>query len=250
MRRDELVSYLDDLLRISEIEDDSLNGLQVEGKVDVNRVALAVDASVVAFRRAKDQEADFLIVHHGLFWGLQFPLVGLHYLRIKELIEADLSLYAAHLPLDIHPELGNNARIADLLSLSPVGMFGEYHGSLIGVVAEFNEPIPREEFVALVEKKLRENPLLLPFGSLKVKRVGIVSGRAPQLMEDAIKAGCDLFLSGEPSHAHYHLAEELSLNCVFAGHYATEKWGVLALGERIRKRFSVDCFFIDLPTGL
>ena len=129
-------------------------------------------------------------------------------------------------------------------------MFGDYHGVLVGVVAETGSPIAREEMAALVNERVGKNPLLLPFGSPEVSRVGIVSGRAPELVEDAVKASCDLFLSGEPSHAHYHLARELGINCIFAGHYATEKWGVLALGERIKERFSLEVLFIDLPTGL
>lgn len=248
MRRDELVAYLDRYLRVAEIPDSSPNGLQVQGSARVGKVAFAVDASVKTIRAAAAGGATMLVVHHGLWWGKHEQIVGTMHARIAALIENDLSLYAAHLPLDCHGEVGNNVELARLLGLRVESSFGQYHGVDIGVTAVVRST-PRARFVKAVETVLDAKASVLPFGPAAVRRIAIVSGGGAMLAEDAARAGCDTLLTGETSHAVYHRAREAAVNVVFGGHYATETVGLQALRRHVRGRFGLTTAFIAAPTG-
>lgn len=250
MDRDELVRYLDGYLKIGEIADDSRNGLQVEGRPEVRQVALAVDACLAAFRKAVEVGADLLIVHHGLFWQSYHPLTGALLRRIRTLLEGGVSLYAAHLPQDAHPEVGNNACLARLLELEVVGPFWVYHGLSIGLEAHPAEPLPAPELARRLQERLGTLVTLQAYGPPLVRRVGIVSGGGAELVHQAAEAGLNLFLTGERSHTFYHEAEERGLHVLYAGHYATETLGLQALGRHLTERFGLPTTFLDLPTGL
>jgi len=249
IRRDELVAYLDRFLRIAEIPDSSPNGLQVQGAERVTRVAYAVDVSVQTIRAAEKARAEFLIVHHGLWWGKHVQITGTMHARVAGLIRAGMSLYAAHLPLDCHPRVGNNVELARLLGLRVKEPFGEYKGTMIGVSATAARPLARKAFTARVAKALDTSPELLAFGPSSIRRVAIVSGGGAMLAEEAARAGCDTLFTGESSHAAVHPAREAGINLVFGGHYATETVGLKALQRHLAKQFSLSGEFISAPTG-
>jgi dinuclear metal center YbgI/SA1388 family protein len=245
-----LVSFLDNELRLPEFpKDESANGLQVEGSVTVNKIGLAVDACDYVFQMAAEKNIDFLIVHHGLIWGGIRSVSGVMKKRIKALLDADISLYACHLPLDWHPEYGNNAQLLKVLAIKRMGEFGEYHGKRIGYWGSLTKELSLKDFVGKVDRILNAKSTTLSFGK-KVKKVGIVSGGGWSAIYDAEKTGIDTLLVGEPSHSAYTLAEEMKLNVVFAGHYATETVGVKAVGSMLGKKFGIKTEFIDHPTGL
>lgn len=251
MKRKDLTSYLDEYLKIDEIEDSSKNGLQVEGPADVRQVAFAVDSSLAGFRRAGELGADLLIVHHGLFWRDVEVLTGPRFQRIKALIEGDVGLYAAHLPLDAHAEVGNNVELARILDLEITEPFGEHRRSAIGVAGRPRAgAISRAAFVAQVNERLATECVVQAHGPAQISSVGIVSGGAADLIGEAAEAGLDLYLTGETNHIWAHAAEEYGLNVVFAGHYATETVGLKALARHLESKFDLETTFIDLPTGM
>ena len=252
-----LASDFDALLRawlpFSQMEkaDSALNGLQV-GRRDrlIAKAAFAVDASLETFRRALEAGADLLFVHHGLFFGKTKPVSGNLWRRLKVLLENDLVLYAVHLPLDTDPDLGNNAGLARHLGLHDVEPFGLYHGVSIGCRGTLAAPRTLER---VAETLLGHPPLpssFLAFGPSPVSTVGIVSGGAPECAREAADLGLDLFVTGETSHEIYHECLEAGLNVVFAGHYATEVFGVQAVMRKLAAETGLATVFIDTPTGL
>ncbi len=250
MKREELVAYLDDFLRVETIEDRSNNGLQVEGAGEIERLAFAVDAGLAAFEAAAEAGAQMLVVHHGLFWGEPILVTGIHRRRLGCLFDGGVSLYAAHLPLDFHEEVGNNVVLARWLNLHDVAPFGDYKGYPAGMAGQLPERLPLESFVALVEEALGEPAVATwPFGPSKVRRVGIISGGAGSLLDQVAEAGVDVYLTGEMSHSAFHRARELGLNVVYGGHYATETAGLKALAAHLAGRFGLETVFLDLPTG-
>jgi dinuclear metal center YbgI/SA1388 family protein len=250
MKRGELVSYLDEYLQVRAIEDSSNNGLQVGGADQVTRLAFAVDASLVAFEAACAAAAQMLIVHHGLFWSKPIMVTGIHRRRLQTLLDAGLALYAAHLPLDYHEQVGNNVTLARWLKLEGVESFGDYQGHAAGTAGRLSQPCSLEQFAAQVEQSLGEPVLRVwPFGSETVQKVGIVSGGAGPLVSQAAGAGVDVYLTGEVSHVAYHQARELGVNVVFGGHYATETAGLKSLAEHLADRFGLETIFLDLSTG-
>ncbi|NLE76183.1 MAG: Nif3-like dinuclear metal center hexameric protein [Chloroflexi bacterium] len=250
MQRDELVTYLDGLLRVQEISDPSQNGLQVEGAAEVETVAFTVDASQAAFEAAAAAGAQMLVVHHGLFWGQSLLVRGVHARRLRALWGVDMSLYAAHLPLDMHPTLGNNAGLADILDLQDRVPFGLHQGVTIGVGGRLPLARPLAQVAASLEPSLGQPLATWPFGLGLVRRVAICSGRAPDLLFEAAESGYDLFLSGETSHQAFHQARERAIHVIFGGHYRTETVGPKLLMEHLRGRFQVRTAWLDLPTGL
>ncbi len=241
------------LLQIDALKglDDSLNGIQVgRSPGELGTVAFAVDACMESFRRAADAGAQMLFVHHGMFWGSPARLEGLMLERVRFLIEHDLGLYACHLPLDMHPEVGNNAVLADLLSLKDRQPFGLYHGVAIGVSGRLEEALPVREVLRRILPDNSQPRNLILSGADKVSTVAIVSGGAPMEALQAIGRNIDLYITGEPSHSVYHHAVEGGLNFVAAGHYATEVWGVKAVAAKLEKETGIRTLFIDLPTGL
>jgi dinuclear metal center YbgI/SA1388 family protein len=250
MRLDDLTRYLDEYLRVREMADDrnALNGLQVENGGAVSQVAAAVDACQATIDGASSRGADLLLVHHGLFWNGLEPLTGRAYRRTSALLRCGLAVYAAHLPLDRHPEVGNNAVLARKLGMDVRGWFGDYLGAPIGAWGELD--VPREAMRTLVGRALGVEPQLLPCGPERCRRVGIITGAAGSQIRQARDAGLDTFITGEGQHWTFFDAEEYGVNVLFAGHYATETLGVQALAAHLAERFQLPWSFIDHPTGL
>ncbi len=247
----EMVEHLDDYLRIGEVPDypGAMNGLQVENRAPVEKVAAATDACLATIEAAAAEGAQLLLVHHGLFWGDPRPVVGPLYRRLRALLEGDLALYSAHLPLDVHPEVGNNVLCARALGLEVEGRFGR-HREVEGIGVWCAADLPRAELVGRVREAVGAEPHLIAGGPGHVRRVGIVTGGAASLIEQAHEEGLDTFITGEGAHHTHHQATELGLNVIYAGHYATETFGVRALAERLAGRFGLEWTFLDQPTGL
>lgn len=250
MRRDDLVHWLDDYLDIGAYDDPSLNGLQVEGRDEVTKVALAVDATLATFEQAADMGADMLITHHGLFWGQPLAVVGPHRRRLAYLLRHEISLYTAHIPLDAHKEVGNNWGLARLLGLDDLRDFATWKGRPIGVRGRFPTPISLRDLADTIERELGEAVLVHAGGPIEVATLGIVTGGAAGDVVTAAEAGLDAFLTGEPKHAAFPEAFERGINALFAGHYMTETVGVNLLGAELRERFGLATEFVLLPTGL
>lgn len=246
-----LTGYLDDLLQIKEFSGDaSLNGLQVEGARRVQKISLAVDGCRVSIRKAARRRSDILIVHHGLFWGEREPITGILRERIEILLKNRISLYAAHLPLDAHPEIGNNAQLAKLLKMKECERFGEYSGREIGVAGKLPRALSAGGLAGRIEKALSTSVEIFDFGRSPVRKLAVVSGDGASLVEEAAKRGCDALLTGEKSHSAYHTALELGISILCAGHYATETTGIKALGKILKKEFGLESVFLDIPTGV
>jgi dinuclear metal center YbgI/SA1388 family protein len=251
MQRDELVAWLDHYLDLQAFPDDpSLNGLQVAGSPEVRNVAVAVDASLTTFRQAAELGADLLITHHGLFWGAPLPVTGPHRERLAFLLEHDLNLYAAHLPLDAHHQVGNNWGLARLLGLDELVPFGTWRGRTLGVAGAFPTPLGLRELADLIERTLGESVLVHAGGPSEATRVGIVSGSAAGSIVEAATAGLDTFITGEPKHDHFYDPFERGVNALYAGHYMTETVGVKLLADELATRFGLATEFVLLPTGL
>jgi dinuclear metal center YbgI/SA1388 family protein len=250
MKLAELVAYLDEYLRVSEVPDypGALNGLQVENSGSVTRVAVAVDAAQATIDLAVESGADLLIVHHGLFWDGNQPVVGRRYRRLRSLVAADMAVYSSHLPLDVHAEVGNNAVLARLIGVERDSTFGEYGGYPLGVAGVLE--IDRDELRDRLRELLGSPVTLVPGGAERVHRVGVITGGAGDMVSAARAAGLDAFVTGEGAHHNYFDAEEGGVNLYFGGHYATEVWGVRALAEHIGSRFGLDWTFLEHPTGL
>lgn len=246
----EVVDYLDQYLRVPEVPDSSsaLNGLQVASGRGVTRVAAAVDASEASIREAVSRDCDFLLVHHGLFWDGNQPVTGRRYRRLKALMDADVALYSAHLPLDVHPEVGNNALLAAALGVEARGRFGEYKGMEVGVWGELS--LSREALCARLDDLLDVRVKMIPGGPERVRKVGVVTGSGGSFIQDARRAGLDALVTGEGNHHTYFDATEGGLTLYYGGHYATETFGVRALAAHLEERFGVASTFIDQPTGL
>ena len=246
----QIVAHCDQLLRISEIGDydQAVNGLQVQNSGRVTRIAAAVDASLATVKLAARSKADLLVVHHGLFWGPSYPWTEKRYELLRMLLEADLAVYSAHLPLDAHPKLGNNAILCAALGLTKLRPFFLSHGTKIGFQAEAK--VPRNELVAAVKHATGTPARLIPGGPPVCRRIGVVTGGAGGELAVAAAEGVDTFITGEGPHWTYALAEELGLNVIYGGHYATETFGVKALAAHLAKRFKVPWTFVDHPTGL
>jgi len=245
-----IVEDCDRTLRTTQIKDydGAVNGLQVENRGQVSRIAAAVDATHATLRLAIQQRADLLIVHHGLFWGASHPWTGKRYELIRTLIENNLAVYSSHLPLDLHPKLGNNAQLAAALGLSKTGSFFLQDGQALGVQAAVK--IPRDKLESKLSAVLGGPVRLLPGGPETCRRVGIVTGGAGSKLKVAADEGVDTFITGEGPHWTYAMAEELGINVLYGGHYATETFGVKALAKYLSTKFKLPWVFIDRPTGL
>lgn len=247
----EIVEFLDDYLRIAEIPDypGAHNGLQVASRAPVERLCAATDACQATIEAAAEEEAGLMLVHHGLLWGDPLPVTGRTYRRLRALFEAELALYSAHLPLDVHPEVGNNVLLAAALGLEVEGRFGR-HRELEGIGVWAAADLSLRELVERVTRACDAAPRVVRGGPSHVRRVGIVTGGAGSLVGQAHDEGLDTFVTGEGSHHTFHEATELGVNLVYAGHYATETFGVRALAERVADRFGIEWSFVEYPTGL
>ena len=246
----EIVSYLDDHLRVAECGDwsNALNGLQVENTGRVQKIGAAVDASSRTFAAAAKAGIDLLLVHHGLFWpGLQ-AVTGPFRRQVAFLFGSDIALYSAHLPLDVHPTLGNNAQLVAALGLDGAEPFLEARGQLVGL--KVRTTIGRAELAQRLEHSLESSVRMFAFGPAETQSIAVVTGAAGSEIHSVAHAGVDTFITGEAPHWAAVAAEELGLNLLLGGHYATETLGVKALAEHVAERFNVPWQFLAAPTGL
>ena len=245
-----ITRYCDRLLHTSEVQDyeRAANGLQVENGGAVTRIAAAVDASLATVQLAAATGADLLLVHHGLFWGPAHPWTGKRYELLRFLIRHNLAVYSSHLPLDAHPRLGNNARLCAALGLKRLRPFFFDHGLFLGFQATAR--IPRSRLATGLQRATGAQPRVIPGGPETCRRIGVVSGGAGGDLKKAAEEGVDTFVTGEGPHWTYALAEELGVNVLYGGHYATETFGVKALAAHLAAKFKVPWTFVDHPTGL
>jgi dinuclear metal center YbgI/SA1388 family protein len=248
MKLSKIVGFLDKELRIADFTDSSNNGLQIENSGNVTRVCCGVDASHEFFEEAAKRGADLVVCHHGLSWGDSLKrITDLNYRRLSVLMKHDIALYACHLPLDAHPRLGNNAQLCKALGLRKCRKFGFYAGKPIGFAGVLPKAMPYQAFKALVDKVVCNGNLQsMDFGKETVRSVGVVSGGAADEIREAGQDGLDVYLTGEPKLSAWHLAQEYRINAIFAGHYATERPGVMAVGRELVRRFRLKAEFIDL----
>lgn len=245
--RDEIISYINSYLNSYEIKDISRNGLQIEGKEEVNIVAFGVSASLECMKKAAKGQADMLITHHGLLWGHEAPFTGVLKRKLEFMFKHNMSLCAWHLPLDMHPDCGNNAQLIRLLGAEIKAPFGLYHGIKIGLTASFSQPQSIEAITTKLKKELNSSPIVFSFGTKQIKNIAVVSGGASDMFSQAIEAKADLYITGEPSEQSQELARETNSNFIAAGHYNTEKGGVQCLAQKLKEKFNVKTFFADIP---
>jgi dinuclear metal center YbgI/SA1388 family protein len=246
----EIVRYTNRFLRIRDVGDweNALNGLQIENSGRVTRIGAAVDISTRVLTEAQKRGVDLLIVHHGLFWpGLQ-PIQGALRRQLRIAFENDVALYSAHLPLDIHPKVGNNAQLVAALGLKSAQPFLEEKGQQVGL--KIRASLSRREFVPKLQKALNGPVKVFNFGPKQTRAIGVVTGAAGSEIYRVADEGIDTFVTGEAPHWAAVAAEELGMNLLLGGHYATEVFGVKALATHLSKRFGVPWEFIDCPTGL
>ena len=245
-----IVNYCNRILRTKEVQDyeGAINGLQVENRGHVTRIAAAVDASLATVKLAIATGADFMIVHHGLFWSTRHPWTGKNHELLRLLLENNLAVYSSHLPLDAHPKLGNNAQLCAALGLKKLKPFFFTHGQTIGFKSQAG--ISRAELAQRLECVTGTKPRVIPGGPEICRDIGVVTGGAGGDLKQAVEEGVDTFVTGEGPHWTYAAAEELGLNVLYGGHYATETFGVKALTSHLSKKFKVPWRFIDYSTGL
>jgi len=245
-----IVRYTDRFLRIRDVGDwdNALNGLQIENSGRVTRIGAAVDVSTRVLTEAGKRNVDFLVVHHGLFWpGLQPVTRSLHR-HLQLAFETDMALYSAHLPLDIHPKVGNNAQLVAALGLKSAQPFLEEKGQPVGL--KISVSMRRDELVRKLRKALNGPVKFFDFGPKQVRTIGVVTGAAGSEIYRVAEESIDTFITGEAPHWAGVAAEELGMNLLLGGHYATEVFGVKALAAHLSKRFRLPWEFIDCPTGL
>ena len=248
-KREDIIQFLNEYLLVSTIPDSSLNGLQVEGRAAVRKVVFGVSANLELFKRAKAVGADMIVVHHGLLWGQEQAIKGTFGRRIGFLLKNEISLAGYHLPLDKHPVLGHNALLIKSLQAKELQPFANYHGQTIGYAAQI--PTASLQTIARkLEKVCGATAFLMPFGPKKISTVGIVSGGGWSMITDAIAQGLDLFVTGSLDEPAQELCREGHLNCIALGHYNSEKIGVKALMELVKKQFDVATEFIDIKNPL
>ena len=246
----DIIHFLDEELKITTVPDypGAMNGLQIENGGKVTRVASAVDASLPVFEKAIEAQADLLIVHHGMFWQGAQQITGAMYRKLKLALDAGMAVYSAHIPLDIHPVLGNNRLLADALGMFDAEPFFDWKGIQLGLMQKLDIDLEslRDRLCIAVGGDVHT----CPGGSADVGVVGLITGGAGTEVAAMAEQGVNTFITGEGPHWSYPLAEELGLNLLYGGHYATEIFGVKRLGERLAKDFTISCNFIDHPTGL
>jgi dinuclear metal center YbgI/SA1388 family protein len=245
----DVVAFLDELLEIERFADLGPNGLQVPGDRHVTTVLTGVSAQRALFERAVEEQAQLVLAHHGILWDFEPRRIGAaQAARLKLLLENDVALAAYHLPLDAHPEHGNNALLAQRLGATSQTRAFPYKGEPVGVIADFGpEGIPAQDLFARVRHATDREPLVFDAGPPTVKTLGIVSGAAANTLSDAIDQGLDAFLTGEPKEHVMAQARENGIHFVAAGHYATETLGIQRLGDLVAERFGVRHVFADIP---
>ena len=241
----EIVRYLDDLLRVSTFKDFTFDGLVVEGCEEVTKVGCAVDACLESFEELQD--CQLIVTHHGMWWPSVERLVGRDKRLIASLMKRDINLYSSHLPLDAHPQFGNNAQILQKMGLSIGEVFGE-----CGWTSELKEPVDLEELEERFSKLVNGEARAWNFGKKRVSKVAVVSGGGggSNFLQEAEASGVDLYITGDGSHTNYHLVKELGLNVIYGGHYRTEVFGVQALMPQLEELFGVSTRFHECPSGM
>jgi dinuclear metal center YbgI/SA1388 family protein len=251
MNRTKLITYLDDYLRITEFEDYGPQGLQVEAdNKEIERVALSVDVAPPIIEMSATWEADMLLVHHGILWRNVEPIVGPLGQRVRLLLRHHINLYAAHLSLDGHPGVGNNAVLARTLGVEVTDRWCAPMGMPIGVAGLIATEPTLTQLVSQIESQLNTKAQVLAHGPARVHKIAIVSGFGADKVAEAKSLGADTFLTGETSHANYWAAADYAINVIYAGHYATETVGVQALGQHLAEQFGLEVRFFDFPTAM
>ena len=246
----DVVFFANELLEVAEIEDypGAVNGLQLENSGVVSKIGAAVDASTRTIELAIDESVDLLVVHHGMFWGGVSPVTGPVYRRLAKAMEADVAIYSVHLPLDLHPDLGNNVLLAEALELAPVTPFWFVKGRAQGCLSTIS--LELDELVLRAERVLGRKIWCCSAGPSRTQRIGIVTGGAGSHIVEVAAEGVDTFLTGEGPHHTFVLAEELGINLLYGGHYATETFGVKRLAARLAERFNLQWTFLDHASEL
>ena len=250
MELQELTSYLDSYLQINEIADYGPQGLQIEtDNRNVAKIALAVDSSPTVIQTAADWGADVLLVHHGIFWGGAQKISGPFGERVRSCMRTGVNLYAAHLPLDAHREVGNNAILANLVGLENLEDWGKMKGTFLGLCGDVR-PKLLKDLVKKLDTALNTTSRVLQHGPSTVRKVAIMSGGGAGMVEEAVSLGADTYITGETSHSQFWLASDFGVNVIFSGHYATETVGVKALGQHLEEKFGLETAFFDFPTQM
>ncbi|MEP4485758.1 MAG: Nif3-like dinuclear metal center hexameric protein [Halioglobus sp.] len=244
---EQLTTYIDELLEPGRFSDYCPNGLQVQGRPRVERLVTGVTASQALLDAAVEWNADAVLVHHGYFWRGEDPTVrGMKRCRLKTLLLNDVSLLAYHLPLDAHPELGNNARLGQLLSLEQVGPLEPHKSDGVGDVGRLPAPLPVSELLSQLEQLTGRTPLHIGDPEAVVETIAWCTGAAQGYIDAAVSARADVFITGEASEPTVHVAREENIHFIAAGHHATERYGVQAVGEHLAQQFSLEHRFIDI----
>ena len=245
--RNLLLAEIELLLNINAISDYCPNGLQVEGKTQIQRIISGVTASQALIDAAIELQADAILVHHGYFWkGEDQRVIGMKQRRLKALLTHDINLLAYHLPLDVHPEVGNNVQLAQRLGLTVTGPLEPDNPRNVGLIGELEAPLSASEFAARIATALDRAPLVFDHQQ-PIRRVAWCTGGAQGYIEQAIAAGVDAYITGEVSERTFHEAQENGISFFAAGHHATERYGVQALGEWLAKRFNIEHHYIECP---
>ncbi len=245
--RDEILKTLKTLLRPEQFKDYCPNGMQVQGKPQVQRLVSGVTACQALIDRAIEVKADMLLVHHGYFWrGEDETITGIKKTRVEALLKHNINLLAYHLPLDVHPELGNNAALGRLLGFKTTGDLGKQNNNSIGLTGELETPMSGEELGALLEQRLGREALHIPGSAKPVRTVAWCTGAAQNFIDLALKSGVDAYITGEVSEQTVHIARETGIHFFAAGHHATERYGVQAVAAHLVEKFGLDHEFIDI----
>lgn len=236
------------------LSDPSRNGIQIQNsdpsEKQIKKIAFAVDASEQTAKMAAEENADVLVVHHGLFWGDCTPITGSMYKRISTFIKSDLALIAYHIPLDANNPYGNNYGLAEKLGMKNLEDFGLWRGMSIGVKGELNKPCSLDDFAEQIGKITNTKCRAMNFGKKEIQTVGIISGGASSDVCDAVEENLDAYVTGEFMHEDFHYAKEMKMNVISGGHYGTETIGVSLLKEKVEKELGLQTVFLDFPTGL
>lgn len=245
-----LTNYLDEELNLKGLPDypGAMNGLQIENAGEVKKIGAAVDASLPVFEKAVAEGVDLLVVHHGMFWQGAQTVTGSHYRKLKMALDAGMALYSAHIPLDVHPLWGNNHLLAKALGMEDTETFFDWKGVELGVCQTIDTGI--KQLVAMVENAVGASAHLCAGGGEQAGKVGIITGGAGSEVAAVAACGIDTFITGEGPHWSFAMAEECGINVIYAGHYATETFGVRALARHLGQKFGLDSCFVDHPTGL
>lgn len=243
-----IIKFLDDYLDIKNIEDDSNNGVQVDSASDIGKIGFSVDARKDTIKEAVQEDCDLLVTHHGIIWGGLERVTDLNYEIINNLISNNVGLYTAHLPLDIHPEIGNNSSIVNIVNGNQVETFYEYNGSEIALLGDFDHPRDLHKISEDLEIELDHEIDLVNLGPDEINKFAVLTGDGGKIVESAVEKGADLLITGERDYTAYNKAKDYDINIIFGGHYSTETLGLKNLKNIIEEKFGIDTIFINRKT--